>query len=53
MSNNPNPDPWGNQNRPLGQNFNRQHPPVLPPPATLETGMYYFHRQIIPYMMVW
>ncbi|EGV64961.1 hypothetical protein CANTEDRAFT_93195 [Yamadazyma tenuis ATCC 10573] len=33
-----NPDPWGNQNRPLGQNFNRQHPPVLPPPATLETG---------------
>lgn len=38
---NPNSDPWGNhQNRPLGQNFNRQHPPVLPPPATLETGMY-------------
>ncbi|ODV79450.1 uncharacterized protein CANTADRAFT_51875 [Suhomyces tanzawaensis NRRL Y-17324] len=31
-------DPWNSQQRPLGQQFNRQHPPVLPPPATLETG---------------
>ncbi|KAK6462826.1 hypothetical protein DFJ63DRAFT_175977 [Scheffersomyces coipomensis] len=31
-------DPWNSQQRPLGQPFNRQHPPVLPPPATLETG---------------
>ncbi|CAH6718933.1 transcriptional regulatory protein Sin3p [[Candida] jaroonii] len=34
-----NQDPWGSQKLPLGQNFNgRQNPPVLPPPATLETG---------------
>jgi paired amphipathic helix protein Sin3a len=37
------PFSWNNQRplenqRPLGQQFNRQHPPVLPPPATLETG---------------
>ncbi|KAK7681077.1 hypothetical protein QCA50_015915 [Cerrena zonata] len=32
-------DLWNNQQRPLGQPFNgRQHPPVLPPPATLEAG---------------
>ncbi|KAL6453750.1 SIN3 Transcriptional regulatory protein SIN3 [Candida maltosa Xu316] len=31
-------EPWNNQQRPIGQQFNRQHPPVLPPPATLEQG---------------
>lgn len=31
-------DPWNAQQRPLTQQFNRLHPPVLPPPATLEAG---------------
>lgn len=29
---------WPSQGMPMNQAYNRQNPPVLPPPATLETG---------------